>query len=135
MQFSPGKPRIMDPMTFRLKRVPDPIAKIGGKSEGVISRSLLLASPYLIAEMPAGFDFDLKYTVISYTFTTMFPATSIETRVQGNRLTPEILKMIQNAKKNTRIWFEGHQCQRPDGERTIAINQFKDQLIHNQEVS
>ena len=58
-----GKAKSMGSMTFRLKRVPDPIATVGGKSEGVISKSLILASPYLVAEMPAGFDFDLKYTV------------------------------------------------------------------------
>jgi len=120
-----GKAKNMGSMTFRLKRVPDPIATTGGKSEGVISRSLLLASPYLVAEMPAGFDFDLKYTVVSYTFTTYVSGDINETRVQGNRFTPEIVKLIQNAKKNTRIWFEGITVKGPDGERNIASINLK----------
>ena len=115
-----GKTKSMGAKTYRLKLVPDPIAKIGSKSDGFISKSLLLASPYLIAEMPTGFDFDLKFFVTSFTFTTEISGDIIPTKVQGNRLTPDILKMIQNAKKNKRIWFEEINVRGPDGDRTIA---------------
>lgn len=114
-----GKAKAMGSMTFRLKRVPDPVATIGGKSEGVISKSLILASPYLVAEMPAGFDFNLRYTVTAYSFTTDVSGDIITTRVQGSRLTPEITKSIQNAKKNKRVWFEDISVTGPDGERSI----------------
>jgi hypothetical protein len=115
-----GKPKTMGSMTFRLKRVPDPLAKVGGKSEGFISKSLLLASPYLVPEMPIGFDFDLRYVATSFTFVTEISGDIIPIKVQGNRLTPEILKIIQDAKKNKRIWFEDINVRGPDGERTIA---------------
>ncbi len=115
-----GKPKSMGNMTFRLKRVPDPIAKVGGKSEGFISKSLLLASPYLVPEMPVGFDFDLRYVATSFTFVTEISGDIIPIKVQGNRLTPEILKIVQDAKKNKRIWFEDINVRGPDGERTIA---------------
>jgi gliding motility-associated protein GldM len=115
-----GKSKPMGATTFRLKTVPDPVAKIGSKSDGFISKSLLLASPYLIAEMPTGFDFDLKFFVTSFTFTTEVSGDIITTKVMGNRLTPDLLKMIQNAKKNKRIWFEEINVKGPDGDRTIA---------------
>jgi len=115
-----GKTKSMGATTFRLKLVPDPVARVGSKSDGFISKSLLLASPYVIAEMPTGFDFDLKFTVTSFTFTTEISGDIIPTKVQGNRLTPDILKMIQNAKKNKRIWFEEINVKGPDGDRTIA---------------
>lgn len=118
-----GKAKAMGSMTYRLKKVPDPIATVGGKSEGVISKSLILASPYLVASMPPGFDFDLKYTVTAYTFTTEVSGDILETRVQGNRLTPEIIKTIQGAKKNKRVWFEDISVRGPDGDRAIkSIN-------------
>jgi hypothetical protein len=120
-----GKAKNMGSMTFRCKRVPDPIATIGNKSDGIISKSILLASPYLVAAMPPGFDFDLKYMVTSYTFVTDVSGDIIETRVQGNRLTPEITKMIQNAKKNKRIWFEDIAVRGPDGDRNIASISLK----------
>lgn len=115
-----GKSKSMGSTLFRLKPVPDPIAKVGGKSEGIISKSLLLASPYLIAEMPVGFDFDLKFTVISFSFVTEVSGDIIATKVQGSRLTPEILKMIQAGKKNKRIWFEEINVKGPGGDRSIA---------------
>jgi gliding motility-associated protein GldM len=115
-----GKTKSMGATTFRLKLVPDPDAKVAGKKDGFISKSLLLASPYVMAEMPTGFDFDLKFKVTSFSFVTNAGGDIIPTKVQGNRLTPEILKVIQNAKKNTRIWFEEINVQGPDGDRTIA---------------
>jgi len=115
-----GKTKSMGATTFRLKPVPDPIAKVGGKNEGPIAKSILLASPYVYAEMPVGFDFDLKFTVTSFTFVTNVGGDVSTTKTQGNRLTPDIVKMIQNAKKNTRIWFEEINVKGPDGDRTIA---------------
>lgn len=120
-----GKTKNMGSYSFRLKRVPDPIAKIGGKNEGYISKSLLLASPYLVPEMPVGFDFDLKYTVISFTFVTESSGDIFETKVQGNRLSPDIVKMITNAKKNKRIWFEDISVRGPDGDRNVASISLK----------
>jgi len=115
-----GKSKNMGAFTFRLKTVPNPLAKIGGKNEGFISKSLLLASPYLVPEMPPGFDFDLKFVVTSFTFVTEVSGDIIDRKVQGNRLSPEIVKMIQDGKKNKRIWFEDINVKGPDGDRTIG---------------
>ncbi|MFH1297695.1 MAG: gliding motility protein GldM [Bacteroidota bacterium] len=120
-----GKTKSMGSSTFRLKIVPDPIATIGGKDEGMVSKSILLAGPYLVAEMPAWFDFDLRYTVISYTFVTDIAGYITEIPVQGNRLTQEITRIIQDAKKNKRIWFEDIAVRGPDGDRNISSISLK----------
>jgi gliding motility-associated protein GldM len=120
-----GKQKNMGAFAFRLKRVPDPIAKVGGKNEGFIARSLILASPYLIPEMPVGFDFNLTYVVTSFNFGTFLSGDVISRKVQGNRLTPEIVKIIQEGKKNQRIWFEDITVKGPDGERTIPSVNLK----------
>jgi len=115
-----GKSKNMGSYVARLKRVPDPIARIGGKSEGVISKSILLASPILISEMKEGFDFDLKYVVISYNFVTDITGELYEEKCQGNRLSPNMVRLITNAKKNKRIWLENVTVKGPDGERAIS---------------
>ena len=120
-----GKSKNMGTFTFRLKPVPNPIAKVGGRNEGFISKSLLLASPYIIPEMPVGFDFNLTFVVTSFTFVTEISGDIIDRKVQGNRLTPEIVKMIQDGKKNKRIWFEDINVKGPDGERTIGSISLK----------
>jgi len=120
-----GKTKNMGSYTARLKRVPDPIARIAGKNEGVISKSIVLASPFLVPEMQVGFDFDLKYVVTSYNFVTDITGDIFEVKVQGNRLTPDIVRMITNAKKNKRLWFENITVKGPDGERTISSVNLK----------
>jgi len=115
-----GKTKNMGSSTFRLKTVPDPVIKIAGKNEGYISKSLLLASPFLVPESHPGFDFDLKYSVTSFVFSTSTSAgEGTDMKVQGNRLTPEILKIISNARKNQRIWFDDIYVKGPDGTRKV----------------
>ncbi|MEI6172248.1 MAG: gliding motility protein GldM [Bacteroidota bacterium] len=115
-----GKSKNMGSYKFRLKTVPDPLIKIAGKNEGFISKSLLLASPMLLPEMPAGFDFDLRYTVTSFVFSTSTAAgEGNDVKVQGNRLSPEILKIINNARRGQRIWFDDVYVKGPDGSRKV----------------
>jgi len=115
-----GKSRNMGSYTFRLKTVPDPIIKIAGKNEGFISKSLLVASPILVPTMPPGFDFDLRYQVTSFVFSTSTSAgEGNDIKVQGNRLTPEIIKTVNNARRNQRIWFDEIYVKGPDGTRKV----------------
>ncbi|MEI6681263.1 MAG: gliding motility protein GldM [Bacteroidota bacterium] len=115
-----GKTKSMGSYKFRLKTLPDPYIKIAGKNEGFISKSLLLASPILLPEMPAGFDFDIKYVVTSFVFSTANTSgQGDEVKVPGNRLTPEILKAITNSRKGQRIWFDDIYVKGPDGTRKV----------------
>jgi gliding motility-associated protein GldM len=115
-----GKSRSMGSYKFRLKTVPDPLIKVASKNEGFIAKSLLLASPYLVPEMPPGFDFDLKYTVTSFTFSTSTAAgEGGDVKVQGNRLTEDVLRIIKNARKGQRIWFDDIYAKGPDGVRKV----------------
>jgi gliding motility-associated protein GldM len=114
-----GKTKQMGTMKFRLKPVPDPVVKVGGKSDGYISKGILLASPYVTCEMPVGFDFDIKYTVTSFTFVTDVAGDIHQIKVDaGNRFSQEIVKLIQNAGKNKRFWIEQVSVRGPD-ERTV----------------
>jgi len=112
-----GSTKNMGTNNFRLKIVPDPIAEIGGKSTGPISRNSLLAVPYLLAVMPDWFEFDISYNIVSFTFVTYVDGDINSFPIEGNRLTPDILRIIQSSKKNTRIWFEDIVAFGPDGEK------------------
>jgi gliding motility-associated protein GldM len=115
-----GKTRSMGDSKFRLKTIPNPVAEIASThNEGVVNRNVLMASPYLFAAMPPEFDFDLKYNVTGFTFSTVYNGEYVEDKVQGNRLTPEILKKITTSRKNSKIWIEGITVKGPDGDRSI----------------
>jgi gliding motility-associated protein GldM len=115
-----GKTKSMGSTKFRLKTVPDPVVKVGGKSDGFIDKNLLLASPYVLCQMPAGFDFDIRYNVTSFTFVTVDAGDVHRIKVSaGNRFTPEIVKIIQSSGRNKPFWIESVNVKGPD-ERTIT---------------
>jgi gliding motility-associated protein GldM len=115
-----GKTKSMGASTFRLKSIPDPVAQIAGVHEGAVDRSLLLASPYVLPIMPPGFDFDVKYMVTGFTFVTDYNGDIIPTKVVGNRLPADIVKVISTARRNKRIWLEDIAVKGPDGDRHIS---------------
>ncbi len=53
---------------FRVKRVPDPVAQIGGKNGGVIRKEELLAEQGIYAAL-INFDFDLRFRVTGFNAT------------------------------------------------------------------
>ena len=61
-----GTEKFMGEMPFRVKNVPNPIAKIGGKSQGAISLTDLSRSAGVVAEME-DFDFDLDFAITEFT--------------------------------------------------------------------
>jgi len=68
------------------------------------------------------FDFDGTYFVInSYTMTMSVKGDLIEKSVAGNKLTVEMIKLIQNAPKGAKIYFENIKAVGPDGKtRTLS---------------
>ena len=63
-----GKSRNMGAMTFRVKRVPDPVAQIAEKNGGVLRKEDLLAEQGIFAAL-VDFDFDLKFKVTQFDIT------------------------------------------------------------------
>jgi len=107
--------------SFKVKRVPDPIPSIASLTSGVVSKSDLIAAAGLIPVMK-DFDFDGAYFVItSYTMTMNAKGDLIEKNVVGNKLTAEMIKLIQNSPKGSKIYFENIKAVGPDGKtRTLS---------------
>ena len=62
-----GARRNMGTVPFRVKQVPPPLPRISGITGKVVPKNELAASFGVTAEMPRDFDFDLKFTVVSFT--------------------------------------------------------------------
>jgi hypothetical protein len=63
-----GKKKNMGDRRYRLRRVPDPVAKVGGKSGGRISKNELAIQTGVIAELE-DFLFDMKFNVRGFKVT------------------------------------------------------------------
>jgi gliding motility-associated protein GldM len=99
---------------FRVKRLPDPVALVGGLKEGAIKKSALSAAPYVISKYE-NFDFDLKINVASFTVTVNIAGEFKSLPATGNAFTPEQKTMIDKLKNNARLIIEDIKCRLPDG--------------------
>ena len=115
-----GKSKNMGTGNFRLKLVPDPVIKVGGMVSGTISKSILMATPYVICEMPVGFDFNLKFKVTSFSFGTILPNGSyVGEPVTTNVFNDKVMAILKSMSRNQRIWIENIKVIGPDGPRDI----------------
>jgi len=108
-----GEARPMGSGEFRVKRVPDPSAKIAGLVEGPIDKNILIAAGAIIPDM-GDFDFELFFEVKSFRITTIISGDGISKRASGNRLTDEMITMIRNARRGQKFYFENIQAEGPD---------------------
>lgn len=119
-----GEMRSMGNAEFRVKRVPDPIATVAGKSSGLVPKAALTAAGGVIPQMPADFEFELFFEIQSFTFVTVRGGDVFERNTRGNRFSPEMKDLIDNARRGTKIWIENIIASGPDGNRqlgTIAL--------------
>ncbi len=101
--------RVLGRTNWRVKRVPDPIAKVAGQAGGSIRKERLLAEDGVLAELE-DFDFDFKYTVTQFRveisaaggYVNFFESNSNrfteEQKNQFRRLNPNSLIYIANIK-------------------------------------
>jgi gliding motility-associated protein GldM len=60
-----GKTTSYPPIEFRVKKLPDPVAQLGGKTTGTIDRSTLLAQRGITATLPDA-DFYILYNITGF---------------------------------------------------------------------
>jgi len=111
-----GQVRSMGSFPFRVRRVPAPVAKIGGLAEGRIQKAVLQNS--VLIPTLENFEFEgYNFVIISYKFGTTLPGNEwFETNVQGNSLTQEVRNIINNARRGQRCFFEDITARAPNGE-------------------
>lgn len=112
---------------FRVKRVPDPVATIAGISSGIITKTILSSASGLIPVMQ-NFDFDLFFTITSFTMIMNVKGDLIEKYATGNKFTVEMIKLINAGAKGTKIYFEDIKAVGPDG-KTRALNSINLKII------
>lgn len=110
-----GKPMQMGEFEFRLKRIPDPVAKVGGKKDGNIPKSALAAQQGIIPTME-GFDFELYPKVVSFKMSRYGKGRDpIEKSSESGALTGDMKDVINAARPGDKILFEYINVTMPDG--------------------
>jgi gliding motility-associated protein GldM len=117
-----GKKKGMGNKKFRIKKLPDPIALIANKNEGLINRNILVAAGAIIPKMPDDFEFDLNYKIMSFKMTMQLRGTEVwSDQSSSNRLTDNMMNNIRSANRGQKIWFENIIARGPDNiDRQLA---------------
>lgn len=111
--------QVGEPKEFRIKRIPNPTATVSGKTEGKISKNLLMRTIGIKSKLP-DFPFDLKYKVSSYTVRIKDGEYTIPIKVKGNKFTPPVKDKIAKLKSGSDVSFTNIKAKGPDGNKTCA---------------
>ena len=103
------------PKKFRVKKIPDPVAKVGGKTAEVTMKKSELAAIGGVGAELAGFDFEAKFIVTSFELSAVVKGALKSVVCSGNSLSSEARTILSSAGAGSKIFFEGVKCKGPDG--------------------
>lgn len=120
-----GTLRFIGSTDFRVKRVPDPVASVASKIEGVISKSELLAQPGVLAKIP-DFDFEMNFTVTSFVVSTPKAGFINDEPTKGNRFSQKQIDLMKGLNPGGRLYIESIVVKGDDGTtRNLPSISFK----------
>lgn len=113
-------------MEIRVKAIPDPVARVAGKSGGLVSSAVFRAQAGIPASLD-NFDFDAKFQVISYDFSYLpkrgeyqGPFTVNSARFNANQQVSSY--QTTQARPGDKIFIENIKAKGPDGRTRILNN-------------
>ncbi len=121
-----GMEKFMGSMPFRVKRVPNPVAKIANMSGGNIKREDLMLEDGMLAVLE-DFDFDLKFRVTQFDVSITGSGGYVNTwKSTGNRFTSEQKAQFKSLGVGSIIYFDNIRAKGDDGtDRTLDPISFK----------
>ena len=99
---------------FRVKKVPDPIASVANKTDGVISKNELEAQHGVLAKIPE-FDFEMNFTITSFVVSTTKAGFIQDRPTKGNRFSPEQRDLMKGLNPGSRLYIESIIVKGDDG--------------------
>ncbi|TYR32663.1 gliding motility protein GldM [Sphingobacterium phlebotomi] len=114
-EVAPGKVQTLSTTEFRVKRIPDPIAKFGGKTGGNMATVAIKAQNAVFATLD-NFDFDAKFKVTKFSLIIAKPrADAIVLSTNGGTLSSSMKTALNGIVPGTRVIFDNIIAVGPDG--------------------
>jgi hypothetical protein len=111
-------------MEFRCKNVPNPVAFFAGSRGSKVAKRKLVDAPGVKTYME-NFEFDLKFSVVSFTMSATIKGKVVELRGKGARVTGDMKTLLKALRPGQKVYFEKIKAKGPDGTvrdlGTIAI--------------
>ncbi|WP_276345691.1 gliding motility protein GldM [Daejeonella sp. JGW-45] len=114
-----GKTTNVGSTEFRVKRIPDPIAKFAGKTSGSLS-SVVIKSQNALFAILENFDFDAKFRVTKFSLVIAKPrADVVALTANGNTFSSQMQAAIAGVTPGTRVIFDDIVAVGPDGTQRV----------------
>jgi gliding motility-associated protein GldM len=111
-----GKSKQLDSKKFRVKRVPDPVAKVGTLAGGKVATATFKVQRGVIADL-ADFVFDVRFAVVSFelTYAAKRQDLIIEKATSG-AFTSKMLELMSRAKPGDTFYLDEVRVKGPDNQ-------------------
>lgn len=121
-----GSERLMKTMSFRVKKVPDPVAQVANLSGGNIRKEDLLVQDGVLAVLP-DFDFNLRFTVTQFDVSLTGAGGYVNTwKSPSNRFTADQKAQFRNLVTGSIIYIDNIKAKGDDGtDRDLDPISFK----------
>jgi gliding motility-associated protein GldM len=111
----------MGSMLFRVKQLPDPVAKVANRTRGTIGKNELALQQVVLADLGESNDFDAKFTVTEFTVSAKVQGFVRDEMSHSNKITEAQRALIRSLNKGERVTFTDITAIGPDG-KTREIN-------------
>jgi gliding motility-associated protein GldM len=115
-----GKRMILDNCDFRLKRTPDPVPVLNGKTNDKFTKEEILAAGGFVLTMP-DFDFEGYHSqILSYDVSTIVGGYLKPIKgIKGRKFNKDVEDLVKSARRGQRINIENIRVKSPDGEERV----------------
>jgi gliding motility-associated protein GldM len=103
------------PKKFRVKKIPDPVATVGGKTGNVDMKKSELSAIGGVGALLAGFDFDAKFIVVSFELSAVVKGNLKSEPCSGNNLSSNAKTILSSCSVGSKIFFDNVKAKGPDG--------------------
>lgn len=101
--------KLLGSKTFRVKRIPDPVAAIAGQPVGQIkiSKEALLEKTGIVPFLP-NFEYSVQCDIVSFKCATVIPksVTIVEHLNQGGKFDERVKKLLSEVTPGTKVYFD-----------------------------
>jgi hypothetical protein len=120
-----GRQQTMGTATYRIKKVPDPVAVVADSRGGKISRDILIGQGAVIPKME-NFDFYLKPppVITSFRMSVYRNGNLTELDGTGNRFTEKMVNELKKTRAGDKVYFDYIRVRMPDGPRSLPPINF-----------
>jgi gliding motility-associated protein GldM len=116
---SKNSTKAMGKMSFRIRKVPDPLSKYAGiVGDGKVKKAELVAAAGVVASLD-NFPFDLKFPVVSWTMSVSINGAYVDYSAQGPGATQQMRDLLAKVKPGQKVLIEDVKVQKPEGIQKI----------------